>query len=71
MHKANSFELSDGYISSKVLRPQDGEHMRLAKIISHVKDDMVNVIGVSISNPILDTSECCYVPIWIHAAVGS
>ena len=41
-----------------MLLPQDGEYMCSDKVISPEKDDMVNLIGVSNYNPILDT--CVY-----------
>ena len=52
--EADDFECYDKYISSEVIMLQDGEHLRLYKIISIAKDDTENVISVRNSNPILD-----------------
>ena len=45
----------DMYINSEVLLPQDGEHMRAAKVIGRATDSEGKAIGNYHSNPVLKT----------------
>lgn len=46
----------DGYIQAEVLLPQDGEHLRAARVIGKSKDKDGRIIGQYNSNPILNTT---------------
>ena len=55
MPEADSFLDYDEYINNEVLLPQDGEHMRAAKVIQRTKNEDGKIQGRHSANPILDT----------------
>ena len=48
----------DVYINSKLVLPQDGDHMISARVIGQSKSDKGNIKGIFDTNPILDTQVC-------------
>ena len=46
------------YLNMEVLLPQDGEHIRAAKVVGQSKDDRGNIKGSFHENPVLNT--CVY-----------
>ena len=56
MPEADDFADYDLYIGSEVLLPQNGEHMRAARVVHRTKNQDEKVIGDHNPNPILDTS---------------
>lgn len=56
MPETDDFADYDGYINAEVLLPQDGEHMRAAKVMGKAKDSNGKIIGQHNANPILNTT---------------